>query len=191
MRGCRTPTSAESWHAWRQRTSGQASRGPTAYRIVRKRKRGPGSILSRLESSRCVMQMCRRRVRGVAHWRSTNGVPGGDAVTELRASGPPSSTPGRPGRVQRWLGRPGDRRWSVNLAAQGLTGGRGGETHAEGSEKGTSGLLDPMAGRSGLGRCWRTGQYSRSGTGGGELRWWSTSTRRGDGGGTALGFEGV
>jgi hypothetical protein len=110
---------------------------------------------------------------------------------ELRASGPPGSTPGRPGRVQRWLGRPGDHWWRVNLAAQGLTGGRGGEAHAEGVEKGTSGLLDLMAGRSGLGRCWRTGQRGRSGTGGGELRRRSTSARRGDGGGTALMFEGA
>ena len=36
----------------------RASRGPTAYRSVRERKRGPGGILPRLELGRCVMQMC-------------------------------------------------------------------------------------------------------------------------------------
>ena len=51
-----------------------------------------------------------------------------------------------------WRGETG-RRHEIAVAKV-LTGGSGREAHAEGPEKGTSGILDPMAGRSGFGRCW-------------------------------------
>ena len=68
-----------------------------------KRKRGPGDTLARLGSGRCVMQKCRWRGRVVARWRRSNGVRGEGAAMELRASGPPGSTPGRTRILLRWL----------------------------------------------------------------------------------------
>ena len=48
-------------------------------------------------------QTSRRRARAEAHGRSSNGVRGEGAAMELRASGPPGSTPGRTRILRRWL----------------------------------------------------------------------------------------
>ena len=88
---------------------------------------------------------------GRRRWAKLRG-PGAGRSSELRI---PSK---RCGDVLRRCGggqasRGSHRRREIARRPKLLTGGRGGEAHAEGSEKGTSGLLGPMARRSGLGRC--------------------------------------